>query len=76
MSILVQIYIFGYRYNLVAVVALKDLSPFNNREMLLYINEDSDTSTMAQVPHASSAKLREDARIDDALPRCRRGALR
>ena len=40
MLILVQIYIFGYRYNLVAVVALKDLSPFNDREMLLYINED------------------------------------
>ena len=76
MLILVQIYIFGYRYNLVAVVALKDLLPFNDREMLLYINEGSDTSTMAQVPHASSAKLREDARIDDALPRCRRGALR
>ena len=29
MLILVQIYIFAYRYNLVAVVALKDLLPFN-----------------------------------------------
>ena len=38
MLILVQIYIFGYRYDLVAVVALKDLLPFNDGEMLLILS--------------------------------------
>ena len=57
MLTLVQIYIFAYRCNLVAVVALKDLLPFNDGEMLLYINEDSErrqwrSSPMLPLPNS------------------------
>ena len=43
-----------------AVVALRDLSA-NNGEMHLYVTVDTKTWAKAQFPHASSARLRENA---------------
>ncbi|KAJ7132166.1 vacuolar protein sorting/targeting protein 10 [Mycena epipterygia] len=43
-----------------AVVALRDMAA-NNGEMLLYVTVDTKTWAKAQFPHASSAKLRENA---------------
>ncbi|KAG6872852.1 vacuolar protein sorting/targeting protein PEP1 [Termitomyces sp. Mi166 len=44
-----------------ALVAMKDLSPGNNGEMVLYVSLDGTTWAKAQFPHASSAQLRENA---------------
>ncbi|TFK75051.1 Oligoxyloglucan reducing end-specific cellobiohydrolase [Pluteus cervinus] len=44
-----------------AVVAMKDMSPSNNGEMLLYVTVDTKQWAKAQFPHASSAQLRENA---------------
>ncbi|KAK7677437.1 vacuolar protein sorting/targeting protein PEP1 [Cerrena zonata] len=44
-----------------AVVAMRDLAPGNNGEMLLYVSVDTKHWAKAQFPHASSAKLRENA---------------
>ncbi|CAL1713879.1 unnamed protein product [Somion occarium] len=44
-----------------AVVAMRDLAPGNNGEMLLYVSVDTKTWAQAQFPHATSAKLRENA---------------
>lgn len=44
-----------------AVVAMKDLSPRTTGEMLLYVSVDTKTWAKAHFPHASSAKLRENA---------------
>ena len=44
-----------------AVVAMRDLSPGNNGEMLLYVSVDTKDWAKAKFPHASSAKLRENA---------------
>lgn len=44
-----------------AVVALRDLSPGNTGEMLLYVSVNAKDWAKAQFPHASSAKLRENA---------------
>jgi hypothetical protein len=44
-----------------ALVAMKDLAPGNNGEMLLYVTVDTKTWAKAQFPHASTAKLRENA---------------
>jgi len=43
-----------------AVVALKDMSSSTN-EMLLYVSVDTQTWAKAEFPHASSARLRENA---------------
>ncbi|KAG6813092.1 vacuolar protein sorting/targeting protein PEP1, partial [Arthromyces matolae] len=43
------------------MVAMRDLSPSNNGEMLLYVTLDGTTWAKAQFPHASSAQLRENA---------------
>ena len=40
---------------------MKDLAPGNNGEMLLYVTVDTKTWAKAQFPHASTAKLRENA---------------
>jgi hypothetical protein len=44
-----------------AVVALKDQTPGNNGEMLLFVTVDAKNWAKAQFPHASSARLRENA---------------
>ena len=44
-----------------AVVALKDLTPGGEGEMLLFVTIDTNTWAKAQFPHASSARLRENA---------------
>jgi hypothetical protein len=44
-----------------AVVALKDLSEEAGSDMLLYVSVDSHTWAQGQFPHASSARLHEDA---------------
>ncbi|OCH85342.1 Oligoxyloglucan reducing end-specific cellobiohydrolase [Obba rivulosa] len=44
-----------------AVVALRDLAPGNTGEMLLYVSVDTRTWAKAQFPHASSARLHENA---------------
>jgi len=44
-----------------AVVAMRDLSPGNDGEMLLYVTIDGKTWAKAQFPHSSSAKLKENA---------------
>lgn len=40
---------------------MKDVSPSNNGEMMLYVSIDTKTWAKAQFPHASSARLRENA---------------
>lgn len=44
-----------------AVVAMRDLSPGNDGEMLLYVSVNTKDWAKAQFPHASSARLRENA---------------
>ena len=44
-----------------AFVALKDLTPGGEGEMLLFVTVDTNTWAKAQFPHASSARLRENA---------------
>ncbi|KAF9450688.1 vacuolar protein sorting/targeting protein 10 [Macrolepiota fuliginosa MF-IS2] len=44
-----------------AVVAMKDVTEASNGEMLLYVTVDTNSWARAQFPHASSAKLRENA---------------
>lgn len=40
---------------------MRDMSPNNNGEMILYVSVDAKTWAKAQFPHASSARLRENA---------------
>jgi hypothetical protein len=44
-----------------AVVALQNLAPGNDGEMLLYVSVDTKTWAKAEFPHASNARLRENA---------------
>jgi hypothetical protein len=44
-----------------AVVAMRDLSPGNEGEMLLYVTVNGKIWAKAQFPHSSSAKLKENA---------------
>lgn len=44
-----------------AIVAIKDVSEASDGEMLLYVTIDTKTWAKAQFPHASSARLRENA---------------
>lgn len=44
-----------------AVVALRDLSPGADGDMMLYVSLDSKEWAKAQFPHASQARLRENA---------------
>ena len=43
-----------------AVVAIKDTTPGNSGEMLLYVTVDTKNWAKAKFPHASSATLREN----------------
>ncbi|KAG5717203.1 hypothetical protein E4T56_gene15336 [Termitomyces sp. T112] len=44
-----------------ALVAMRDMSPGNTGEMVLYVSLDGMAWAKAQFPHASSAQLRENA---------------
>ena len=58
-----------------AVVALKDTSPGVDGDMMLYVSVDSKEWAKAQFPHASQARLRENAYtiVESTIhSRCRR----